>query len=139
MDELIKQLTSQLGIDESIANAATSKAAALVKEHAGDDLFSQLAGSVPGLQQAAEQPAADSEPAGGGGMFGKLASMASDAIGGDAGGGLELGAALTSAGLDSGQIGGFVKMLLDFLRDKAGDAVMDQVLAKFPMLKQLLG
>lgn len=140
MDELIAQLTQKLGIDESVAGAATGKAMAMVKEHAGDDLFGQLSSMIPGASEAATAGAEEAPPSeGGGGMLGKLAGMASGALGGSAGGGLELGAALSSAGLESDQIGGFAKMVIDFIRDKAGDEILDQILAKFPMLKALIG
>ena len=136
MDELISQLTSKLGIDASVAQTATNKAMSMVKEHAGEDLFNQIADAVPGASEAAaEQP----EPTAGGGMLGKLAGMASGALGGSAGSGLELGAALTSTGLKTDQVGGFMQTLVSFLKDKVGDEVMDQVLGKFPMLKQLIG
>lgn len=137
MDELIAQLTQKLGIDAGVAQTAANKAMAMVKEHAGDDLFNQISSAVPGADQAAAAEPADA--AAGGGMFGKLASMASSAIGGDAGSGLEMASALTSSGLKTDQVGGFVQMLVTFLKEKAGDAVMDQVMAKFPMLKSLIG
>ncbi len=138
MDELIEQLTSKLGIDPSVASAATDKAMALVKQHAGDDLFSKISAAIPGATEAAQQ-GASAEASDAGGMLGKLAGMASSALGGSAGGGLELGAALSSAGLDADKMGGFVAMIIEFLKDKVGDDVMEQVIAKFPMLKTLLG
>ncbi|TWT50709.1 hypothetical protein Pla22_34520 [Rubripirellula amarantea] len=140
MDELIAQLTSKLGIDESVANLATGKAMAMVKQHAGDDLFAKISSAIPGAADIASSAASDAaEPVEGGGMLGKLAGMASSALGGSAGGGLELGAALTSAGVEPDKMGGFVTMLIQFLKDKVGDEVTEQILAKFPMLKTLLG
>jgi len=141
MDELIQKLTNQLGIDASVANNATGKVMAMVKQHAGDDLFAKITAAVPGASESAEQGAVEpaAASAGGGGMFGKLAGMASGALGGSGGGGLELGAALSSAGLDPSQLGGFVSTVVTFLKEKVGDDVMDQILAKFPVLKGLLG
>lgn len=141
MDELIKQLTSQLGIDESVATGATAKAMAMVKQHAGDDLFAKISSAIPG---AADSASAGAETVAGGsdmagGMLGKLAGMASSALGGSAGSGLELVSSLTSAGVDTDKLGGFVSMIVNYLKENVGDEVMDQVLAKFPMLKTLLG
>ena len=140
MDELIQQLTSKLGIDASVATAAAGKAMAMVKENAGDDLFGKISAAIPGAgdaaQQAAEAPAA---AAAGGGMLGKLAGMASSALGGSAGSGLEMGAALSAAGLQTDQLGDFASTIVAFLKDKLGDDVMDQILSKVPMLKSLLG
>lgn len=140
MDELIAQLTGKLGIDASVANMATGKAMSLIKSHAGDDLFNKIAESIPGASEAATAGGEEATPsADGGGMFGKLAGMASGALGGAAGGGLELTSALGAAGLETDKMGGFVTTLVAFLKDKVGDEVMDQVLAKLPMLKTLLG
>ncbi|SRR6056297_3649075 len=140
MDELIARLTSKLGINDSIAKAATEKALAMLKEHAGDDLFGQIADKVPGAAEMAEHGVASgAATAGDGGLLGKLAGMASSALGKSAGGGLELGAALSETGLKSDQMGGFVSMIIEFLKEKVGDDVMEQVLGKFPMLKSLMG
>jgi hypothetical protein len=112
---------------------------ALVKEHAGSELFDKISSAIPGASEAAKQGGEPAASGGDGGMLGKLAGMASEALGGSAGGGLELGAALNGAGLDSDQIGSFVSMIIEFLKDKVGDEVMDQVLGKFPLLKTLMG
>lgn len=141
MDELIQQLTNKLGIDASVATAATGKAMALVKEHAGDDLFEKISAAIPGASESAQQGAAEPVAAAensGGGMLGKLAGMASSALGSSAGGGLEIGAALGAAGLPTNQMGDFVTTLVAFLKDKLGDEVTEQILGKFPMLKSLL-
>lgn len=140
VDELIQQLTGKLGIDASVANAAAGKAMAIVKAHAGDDLFAKISAAIPGAGEAAQQGAAGGLPSeGGGGMLGKLAGMASSALGGSAGAGLEIGAALSAAGLDADKVGSFLSMVIAFLKDKVGDDVVEQVMAKFPMLKSLLG
>lgn len=142
MDELIQQLTSRLGIDASVASAAAGKAMAMVKEHAGDELFEKISAAIPGATESAAQGAAQPAAAtaeSGGGMFGKLAGMASSALGSSAGGGLEMGAALTAAGLSTDKMGDFVSTLVAFLKDKVGDDVTEQILGKFPMLKSLLG
>ena len=115
---------------------------AIIKEHAGDDLFEKISSAIPGASEAASQGAADAPADLGqeeGGMFGRLASMAADALGGSADSGLQLGAALNSAGLDTDQLGGFISTVIEFLREKLGDDVIEQLIAKFPLLKSLLG
>ena len=139
MDELIQQLTSKLGIDASVAKDATEKAMAMVKQHAGDDIFNKISSAIPGASEAASQGAAPAAEASGGAMLGKLARMASSVLGGSAGGGLELASSLTSAGVGTDKLGSFVSMLVEFIKEKAGKEVVDQVLAKFPMLKTLVG
>ncbi len=141
MDELIQQLVDKLGIDASTANAATGKAMALVKQHAGDDLFSKITSAIPGAGEAADsaadQPSQQAE--GGGGLLGSIAGMASSVLGGSAGDAAGLASALGSTGLKADQIGGFLTTVIDFLNDKVGKETVDQILAKVPMLKSLVG
>ncbi|QDT09885.1 DUF2780 domain-containing protein [Planctomycetes bacterium K23_9] len=140
MDELIQQLTSKLGIDASTANAATGKAMAMVKEHAGEDLFNKISGAIPGASDAAV--AAESEQAAGsdgGGLMGSLTGMASGLLGDKAGDALGMAASLKSAGLNTDQFGGFASTIVEFIQDKVGDDVMKQILDKVPMLKSLMG
>lgn len=141
MDELIQQIAKQLGIDSSIASAGVSKTMAMLKDQAGDDLFGKIAGAIPGASDAAESgiDTASGAAAGGGGMLGKLAGMASAALGAKAGGGLEMASALASTGIDSEKLGPFIKMVFEFLKDKLGDDMVDELLSKVPMLKALLG
>ena len=138
MDELIQQLTSKLGIDSSVAGAAADKAMALVKEQAGDDLFSKISSAIPGASESADQ-GADASSDGGGGMLGSLASAASGLMGGSAGNAVEFGSSLSAAGLDPSQLGSFATTVIDFLKEKVGSDVIDQVLDKVPMLKSLVG
>jgi hypothetical protein len=141
MDELIKQLVEKLGIDADTATAATGKAMAMVKQQAGDDLFSKIAGAIPGAGEAADtafaEPAADS--AGGGGLLGSVAGMASKVLGGSGGDTINLASALAASGLKADQIGGFLSTIIDFLKDKLGEETVDQLLAKVPILKTLVG
>ncbi|MFG0291320.1 MAG: DUF2780 domain-containing protein [Rhodopirellula sp. JB044] len=139
MDELIQLITGRLGVDSSIANAGLGKLMALLKDQVGGDLFSQIAGAVPGAEEAASQAAEDPAPAAGGGLLGKLSGMASAALGGNAGGGLEMASALASTGIDADKLGPFVSTVLEFLKEKLGDDVVEQIMSKLPMLKSVLG
>ena len=49
-----------------------------------------------------------------------------------------MGTTLTEAGLKPENLGGFLAMSIDFIKDKAGTEVMDPVLEKYPILKTLL-
>ena len=76
---------------------------------------------------------------GGGGLLGGVMKMASSAIGGEAGDALELTGKLKDSGLDVGKFGSFGTMLVDFIKDKAGEGTVDAILAKLPELKKLTG
>ncbi|QDS87789.1 hypothetical protein EC9_19710 [Rosistilla ulvae] len=138
MDELLQQLTDRLGIDPSTAQGVTGKAMAMIKENVDESTFKSLASSIPGLDSiiTAGETHDSGEPSGG--LLGKLAGMASGMLGGSAGNALEMGAALSEKGLPTDKLGEFVTMLIAFIKEKAGDDVLEQVFAKFPMLKSLI-
>lgn len=140
MDELIEQLTSKLGIDASTAKSATGKTLKALEDNVGGDLFSKISSSIPGVGDLISQfgESGSQGSAGGSSMLGKLAGMASSMLGEKAGSGLELGTTLAEAGLKPEKLGSFLTMIMDFIKDKAGAEVVDQVLEKFPMLKMLL-
>ncbi len=135
MDELIKQLTSQIGIDSSTANQAVGTVMSLLKKEGGDDLFSKIAAAIPGAQAAADTTPAPTESAGGGGLLGSVMGM----LGGSAGKGLALAAALKGLGISEDKLASFASIVIDFIKQKAGPDVVNQLIAKLPMLKAMLG
>lgn len=135
MDELIKQLTSQIGIDSSSANKAVGTVMSLLKKEGGDDLFGKIAAAIPGAQAAADTTPAPTESAGGGGLLGSVMGM----FGGSAGKGFALAAALKALGIKEDKLGSFATIVIDFIKQKAGADVVNQLVAKLPMLKSLLG
>ncbi|MEZ6089792.1 MAG: DUF2780 domain-containing protein [Pirellulaceae bacterium] len=140
MDELLHQLSDRLGIDLSTAQGVTGKAMSMIKQNVDASTYRQLSSSIPGLDSIIRaEETQTSDTGGGGGLMGKLAGMASSMLGGSAGNALEMGAALTAKGLPTDKLGEFVQMLIAFIKDKAGDSVLEQVYAKYPMLKSLLG
>ncbi|QDV67532.1 hypothetical protein Poly24_12320 [Rosistilla carotiformis] len=138
MDELIQQLTDRLGIDPSTAQGVAGKAMEIIKANVDESTFKSLASAIPGLDSIIMASATHDSGESGGGLLGKLAGMASGMLGGSAGNALEMGAALTEKGLPTDKLGEFVTMLIGFIKSKAGDDVLDQVFAKFPMLKSLV-
>ncbi|HBJ33922.1 MAG TPA: hypothetical protein DDZ51_03980 [Planctomycetaceae bacterium] len=135
MDELIKQLTSQIGIDKSVAGQAVGTVMSLLKKEGGDDLFSKIAAAIPGAQAAADTSPSPTESAGGGGLLGSVMGM----LGGSAGKGLALAASLKGLGISEDKLGSFATIVLDYIKQKAGPDVVNQLVAKLPMLKALLG
>ncbi|TWU42530.1 DUF2780 domain-containing protein [Novipirellula artificiosorum] len=137
MDDLIQKLSAQLGIDADTANAATGQAMAMLKNKVGGDLFEKISGAIPGAENAAAaatEKANESDA----GVMGALSGMASKVFGSSAGEAMELDATLKSAGLSADQMGGFANTVIEYLKDKLGDDVLNQILAKAPMLKNLL-
>lgn len=129
MDELIKQLISQLGMNSNSASQALGSVLSLIKKQGGDEVFSKLSSALPDVSKLADAaPELKS-----GGLLSSILSMF--------GGGKTamLAAALKSAGLKPDQFGSFAKMVVNFIKEKAGQQVLDQILARVPMLKSIIG
>jgi len=139
MNELIEQLTGQLGIDKGTAEKSVQSIFKSIQDNLGGEAFTKLSGTLPGMDDLLKQAtSASGSGAGEGGLLGKLAGMASGLLGEGAGSGIELGAALKSAGLSADKLPGLIQMVVDFIRKNAGPEVVDQLLEKLPMLKGLL-
>lgn len=135
MDELIKQLTSQLGITSTQASDAAGSVMALLKSEAGEDLFGKIAAAIPGAQAAAENTKAPTEAGGGAGLVGTVMGM----LGGSAGKGFALAAALKALGIDESKLGSLAQIVLNFIQQHAGNEVVQQLIAKLPALQSMLG
>ena len=123
--ELVRVLVDSLGVSEDQAQGGAGLLFKLAQDKLGDGEFAQIADIVPGLDDMLAAAPGD----GGGGLMGAVGGLMSS-LGGGAG---NLGALATLAGgfdklgLDSGMIGRFVPVLLDFVRDRGGDGVADML------------
>ena len=132
MQEFINSVVNQLGVNEETAQSATGKALKLLKDHGGD-ATTKLLSALPGAEGLIG--AADSGSGGGlGASLGGLGSALTGKLGGTAG----ALAALQGSGLDAGKMGSFVKMLVDYAKQKAGVELVDQVLEKVPDVKGMI-
>ncbi len=131
MEDFIKSVASQLGIDESTSRSATSGILGLIKEKLGESDFSEIIGKLPGAEALASQSAASApQQAGGGlgGLLGKAASM----LGGEGAG--NIASMLAKSGLSLDKAGSFVSMFLDFVKEKLGDDLFNKLKAALPDL-----
>ncbi len=135
IQELIGQVTSQLGMDEGGAQNAVGSLMGFVKDQAGDEVFSKLEGAIPGVSDLASNTG-EGESSGGlmGGLMGAASSMLGDKLGGAAG----LVGALTNTGLEGDQMGSFVGIVTNFIKDKAGDGIFASLLDAVPEVKNFI-
>jgi hypothetical protein len=138
MQEFIESAAEKLGIDKSIAEKATGVVLGFIKSKLGDSDFGDLAAKLPGATGLLETAGGGGDSAGGG-MLGGVMKMASSAIGGGAGDALELTGKLKDSGLGLDQFGSFGTMLMDFVKDKAGEGAVGTIVEKIPELKKMLG
>jgi hypothetical protein len=117
--ELIDQLTKNLEISEGAATGGAGLLFKLAQEKLSKGDFSQVANAIPGITgmiSAAPQS---------GGLLGDLGKIASG-LGGGAGqlGNLaSLAGGFSKLGLDSGMIGKFLPIILEFAQSKGGNVV----------------
>ena len=135
MDELIKQLTARIGVDSGTANQAVASVMSLLKKEGGDELFAKIAAAIPGANAAADSTPDPTTMGGGSVLFGSVMGM----LGGSAGKGVALAAALKTIGIGEDKLPEFASTVVNFVKEKVGPDVVQQVLAKLPMLKQFVG
>lgn len=119
--DLINQLVSSLGVSEEQAKGGAGMLFKLAQDKLSDREFAQIANHVSGVDDMiAAAPVADS----GGGM-GAVGGMLSSfgAKSGDLGALASLAGGFDRLGLDSGMIGKFVPVVLDFVRNRGGESV----------------
>lgn len=116
MEELIKQLTAQLGIGADQAKGGAGLLFKLAQSKLGGD-FSKVAAALPGVLDLVK-----SAPAAGGAA--KLLGGLASALGGSKAQGLaglaSLAGGFSKLKLDAGMIGKFVPVVLAFVQSKGG-------------------
>lgn len=132
MQEFIQAVMSQLGVNENQAQSATGGLLQFLKNQADGNEVHTLISKLPGAEDLMKSVGSGSP--GGGGLLGGLGA----AIGGTAGGSAGLLSLLQGSGLGGGTAGSFVKMFVDYAKQKAGPDLVEQVLAKVPALKSLM-
>lgn len=123
MDELISRISENIGIDADVAQKAVGMILAFLQKEGDGDAIGSMISAIPGGADLAAQFSD-----GPGGLMG--------ALGG--GGVMGLGQQLMGAGLGMGEISGVAKETIGFAKEKAGDDVVDQVVASIPGLSQFV-
>ena len=117
--DLINMLTSQLGVKEDQAAGGAGLIFNLAKEKLGGD-FSQITDSIPAVSGLMDK----APETGGGGLMGAIGGIASS-LGADSFGNLaSLAGGFSKLDLDAGMVTKFAPIVLDFVKDQAGDGVM---------------
>lgn len=121
--ELVSLLVESLGVSEEQAKGGAGLLLKLAQDKLGGGEFAQIAENVSGIEDMLT--AAPDE--GGGGLMGAVGGLMSSFGGGvgNLGALASLAGGFDKLGLDSGMIGKFVPILLDFVRDRGGDGVAD--------------
>ena len=119
--DLINQLVSNLGVSEDQAKGGAGMLFKLAQGKLSGDEFAQIANKVPGVNDMVSA----APDAAGGGLMGAVGGLMSKMGGGssDLGALASLAGGFDKLGLDSGMVGKFVPVVLDFVRNQGGDSV----------------
>ncbi len=127
MNELVSMLVSKLGVNQGQAQGGTGLILNLLKEKLGNEDFSQVSQSIPGIADLLKAAPKQGDAGSGGvlGMVGKLA--------GTFGGGSELGQLASLAGgfeklgLKPEMISKFLPLIMAFVEKKGGSGAADLI------------
>ncbi|MDW9698658.1 hypothetical protein GOB04_14505 [Sinorhizobium meliloti] len=131
MSELVTRVAENVGIETATAEKAVGIILGFLQREAAEGPVAQMIEAIPGAPELVAQY--NGEGSNGGGLLGGLMS----AIGGG-GGVMALGQQLMSQGLGMGEITALAKETIAFAKEKAGDEVVDEVVASVPGLSQFV-
>jgi hypothetical protein len=118
---LVDLLSGQLGITKNQAEAGAGSIFQLAEKNLSVEDFASVAKVIPGIEQMmAAAPKEDVSSGAFGGISSKLGS-ASDMLGGMAG----LKSSFGKLGLSGDMVGEFVPIILDYVKKKGGERVMN--------------
>ena len=136
MDDFINSVSEKLGISSENATSATGGILKMVKQAVPEGDFSNLLSKIPGAEKIVNQSENQSS-SDAGGILGSVSGMASGILGGG-GAGLDALSALSGAGLDGEKGKSFLTMLLDYVKDKVGEDMVNNIVGKIPALKAIV-
>ena len=116
MDELIRRLVADVGIDQTTALKAVGIILAFLATEGPPETVTSLIGRLPGAQQTLDTVGME---AGAGGMMGT-------------------GMKLMAAGLSMVQIQGVVRGLIAFARENGGESELNAIARSIPSLSQFV-
>ncbi len=131
MADIVSELAGKSGVSPDMAKKGLGAVLAFLKGKVPAEAFAKVSNAVPDADNLMAAAEAD-KGASGGGMFGAAAGLAGKLLGGGAGGGAGLVAKLTQLGFAPEQLQGFLKNILDFLKGKLPDNVLNQITGMLP-------
>ena len=126
MDELINRIITNSGVDADTAREAVRIILSFLFQQGDRDKVATLAKSIPGAEQYVEATEDDSAS-----LLGGLGGMVG-------GGAMAVLGKLQGIGLGMGQIQSVTKETVKFAREKAGQDVVDDIIASIPGLSQFV-
>jgi hypothetical protein len=126
MEELIARIIAKAGVDENTARAAVRIILTFLYQQGDSGKVTELVAKIPGAAEYVESGDEDSA-ASLGGLGGLMGGATMEVLG-----------KLQALGLGMGQIQGVTQETVGFAREKAGDAVVNDIVASIPGLSQFV-
>ena len=120
MDELVARLVAKVGVDRVAAEKAVGIIFEFLRKEGPPDKVQALIDRLPGAQALLQAQQGDS-----GGMFGM-------------GGIMGAGTKMMAAGLSMGQVQGVTKEVIAYVREKAGEDAIGEIVGAIPGLSQFI-
>lgn len=130
MSELVTRVAENVGLEPATAEKAVGMILGFLQREAAEGPVARMIEAIPGAPELVAQY--NGAGGNGGGLLGGLLS----AIGG--GGVMALGQQLMSQGLGMGEITALARETIAYAKEKAGDEVVDEVVASVPGLSQFV-
>ncbi len=126
MEELIDRITRNVGLDEDTSRKAVAIILSFLYQQGDRDKVVALIDQIPGAESLVNDGDPDSAATlgGTGGLMG--------------GGAMAVFGELQALGLGMGQIQGVTKEIVGFARERAGDDIVNDVVASIPGLSQFV-
>jgi len=121
MEELVKRIADNVGVDTAVATRAIGIMLNFLQKDGPSDKVKALIDNMPGSEAAI----AAAEAEGSGGMFGM-------------GGVMGVGSKLMGLGLGMGQVQGVAREVIGYAREKVGDDTVNEIVGAIPGLSQFV-
>ncbi len=142
MSDLVQELTSRTGISPELVQKGLGALLIFLKKELGEETFDKLKTSIPNAsaltsnyESAPESPAAAPEQIS---VFEVVSGLASKLLGGKAGEGADLLAALSKVGFNPEEIAAFLPKALELIKSHLSPELVEKILAGLPLLAKFL-
>lgn len=134
MEEFIKFISERLGTTEEVARNSVKVLLQFAQKQVSGTEYEKFIDKIPGASALIAEPTIENATGQAGGLFGGLGSM----LGGQMGEAAKAMGGLQSAGLQTSQIGPFLRAFVEKAKEVAGPETVDEVLKKVPVLQGFL-
>ena len=139
MEQIIKTLSAQLNLPESVVRTGVGIILNFIKQKAVGTEFEKFAALIPGSAGAMASAPAPGAGGGAGGLLGDLIGKAGGLLGGNLGGAAEAIGALQQAGIPLDKAVPLASGFFEQANSVAGPEAVEALLGQIPALSSFLG